>query len=55
MAKNPTAKQEMRVGSLGWEDPLEKKGQPTPVLLLGEFHEKRSQAGYSLWSHKSQK
>ena len=25
VVKNPPAKQEMRVGSLGWEDPLEKK------------------------------
>ena len=25
MVKNPTAKQEMQVQSLGWEDPLEKE------------------------------
>ena len=28
--------QESWVQSLGWEDPLEKAGQATPVFLLGE-------------------
>ena len=26
--------------------------QPSPVLLLGEFHGQRSLAGYSPWGHK---
>ena len=29
-----------------------RKWQPTPVFLPGESHGQRSQAGYSLWSHK---
>ena len=28
----------MWVPSLGWEDPLEKEMQPTPVFLPGKFH-----------------
>ena len=38
---------ETQVQSLGWEDPLEKEMQPTPVFLPGEFHGQRSLAGYS--------
>ena len=30
------------VRSLGWEDPLEKEWQPTPVFLAGESHGRRS-------------
>ena len=33
------------VGKVPWE----KKGQPTPVFLLGWSHGQRSLAGYSLW------
>ena len=44
--------QEMQVGSLGWEDPLEKEWQPTAVLLPGKLHGQRSLAGYSPWGHK---
>ena len=29
--------QDTWVWSLGWEDPLEKEIQPTPVFLPGEF------------------
>ena len=29
---------ETRVRSLGWEDPLEKKWQPIPILLPGKSH-----------------
>ena len=29
-----------------------RKWQPTPVFLPGEFHGKRSLAGYSPWGHK---
>ena len=34
--------QEMQVLSLGREDPLEKRWQPTPVFLLGKSHGQRS-------------
>ena len=51
--KNPPAVQEMQktqemwVRSLGWEDPLEKGMEPTPVFLPGESHGQRSLVGYS--------
>ena len=35
LVKNLPAMRETLVGSLGWEDPLEK---PTPVFWPGEFH-----------------
>ena len=35
MVKNSPAMQETRVCFLGWEDPLERKWQPTPVFLSG--------------------
>ena len=47
MVKNLPAIQETWVRFLGREDPLEKKTQPTPVILPGEFHGQRSLAGYS--------
>ena len=38
--------QEMRIQSLGWEDPLEKGiATPTPVFLPGESHGQRSLVG----------
>ena len=37
---------------LGWEDPLEKEWQPTPVFLPGESHEQKSLAGCSPQGHK---
>ena len=37
---------------MGWEDPLKKKRQPTPVFLPGEFHGRRSLAGFSPQGHK---
>ena len=52
MVKNMPAMQEMqemRVRSLGREDPLEEGMQPTPVFLPGESHGQRSLAGYSPW------
>ena len=52
MVKNLPDKQEMRVGSLGQEDPLEKERQPTLVFLPGKFHGQRSLVGYSPWGHK---
>ena len=36
LVKNPPAMRETWVGSLGWEDPLE-KGTATPVFWPGEF------------------
>ena len=44
--------QEIKVRSLGWEDPLEKKMETTAVFLPGESHEQRSLVGYSAWGHK---
>ena len=44
--------QEMRVPSLGGQDPLEEEVQPTPVFLLGKSHRQRSLAVYSPWGHK---
>ena len=38
---------ETRVPSLGWEDPLRRAWQPTPVFLSGESPGQRSLAGYS--------
>ena len=46
MVKNLPAIQETRVWSQGWEDPLEKGMQPTPVFLPGESHGQRRLAGY---------
>ena len=44
--------QEMQAQSLGQEDPLEKKQQPTPVFLPGKLYEQRSLVGYSSKGHK---
>ena len=52
MVKNLPAMWEIQVQSLGWEDPLEKKWQPTPVFLPGEFHGQRRLVGYSPWGRK---
>ena len=43
---------EILVQSLGREDPLERKWQPTLVYLPGKSHGQRSLAGYSPWVHK---
>ena len=51
VVKNLSAMPEARVWSLGQEDPLEKKWQPTPVFLPGEFHAQRSLASYSPWEN----
>ena len=50
--KRLPAVQETRVRSLGWEDPLEKEWQPSPVLLPGKFRGLRSLVGYSPWGRK---
>ena len=52
MVKNLPAMQETQVQSLGWEDPLEKGWQPTPVFLPGESHGRGVLVGYSSYSHK---
>ena len=52
VVKNPPAKQETWVRSLGGEDPLRRKWQTTPVFLSGECHGQRSMVGYSPWGHK---
>ena len=46
--KNLPEMQETRVQSLGWEVPLEKEWQSTPVFLPGDFHGQRSLAGYTV-------
>ena len=51
--KSLPAVRETRVRSLGWEDTLAKKWQPTPVFLLGKSHRRRSLAGYSPWGRKA--
>ena len=52
VVKNPPAKQEIRVQSLGGEDPWRRKWQLTPVFLPGQSHGQRRLAGYSPWGHK---
>ena len=45
--------QDMRVRSLGQEDPVEKEMQPTPVFLSGRSHGQRSLIGLqSMGSHR---
>ena len=44
--------QETWVGSLGWEDPLEKGMTTHSSILAGESYGKRSLLGYSSWGHK---
>ena len=53
--KNPPAMwemQEMWVQFLGWDDPLKRKWQPTPIYLHGKSHGQRSLAGYSPKCHR---
>ena len=50
--KHLSTMQETRVRFLGWEDPLDRKWQSTPVLLPGKSHGQRSLVGYSLWGRK---
>ena len=44
--------QETQFQWLGWEDPLERKRQPTPVFLSGKSHGQRSLGRYSLCRNK---
>ena len=50
--KSLPAMRETWVRSLGWEDPLEKEMEPTPVFLPGESHGRRSLGGCSPRGHK---
>ena len=52
VVKNLTAKQEMWIQSLGWEDPFEKEMATHLLFLPGKMHGQRSLAGYSPWGHK---
>ena len=49
--ENLPANEETWVWSLGEEDPLERKWQPTPVFLPGKFHG-QSLVGHRLWGRK---
>ena len=48
VVKNPSAKLEMQIRSLGWDDPLVEEMQPSPVFLPGKLHGQRSLAGVSM-------
>ena len=50
--KHLSTMREIWVLSLGWEDPLEKEWQSTPVLLPGKSHGQKSLVGYSPWGRK---
>ena len=39
-------------GDLGWEDPLKRAWQPTPVFLPEESHGQKNLVSYSPWSHR---
>ena len=52
MVKNLPAMWETWVQSLGWEDPMGREWQPTPVFLPGESYGQRSLADYSLQGPK---
>ena len=45
VVKNPPAKQETRVQSLGGEDPWRRKWQPTSVFLPGQSHGQKEPGG----------
>ena len=52
MVRNPSAVQETRVQSLGWEDPLEKEMMTHSSILARESCGQRSLVGYSSSGHK---
>ena len=52
MVKKLPEMQETWIQSLGWEDPLVREWQLTPVFLPGELHGQRSLVGYSPWGCK---
>ena len=47
MVKNLPARQETRVQSLRWQDPLDKEMATTSIFLPGESHGQRGLVGYS--------
>ena len=52
MVKNLPAMRETRVNPWARKIPWRREWVPTPVFLLGEFHELRSLVGYNPWGHK---
>ena len=50
--KNLPAMRETQVQSLGGEDPLEKRMEPTPIFFLGESHGQRNLVSCTPWGHK---
>ena len=56
MVKNLPKMQETRVGSLGWEDPLQKEtashSKYSTHSVHGESHGQWSMVGYSPWGSK---
>ena len=52
VVKNPPAKQETQVQSLGWEDPLEKEMATHSSILAWEISCTEELAGYSPWGRK---
>ena len=50
--KNLPDTAEMKVPSLGWEDPWSRKWQLTPVFLPGKYQGKRGLRGYIPWDHR---
>ena len=52
MVKNLPLMQEIRVRSLGWEDPLEMGMAIHSRILAGESHGQRRLTGYSAWGNK---
>ena len=49
VVQNSPAKKEIKVWSLGQEDPMRRIWQPTLVFLHEKSHRQRSLAGYSQW------
>ena len=52
VVKNPPAKQETQVQSLGWEDPLEKEMATHSSILAWEIAWTEELVGYSPWGRK---
>ena len=52
MGKNPPAKQQMWVGSLGQKDPLEREMATHSNILAWEILWTEEPGGYSPWVHK---
>ena len=44
--------QEMRVQSLGWEDPVEEEMATLSSILVWKIHGQRSLVGYGPWRQK---